>query len=78
MTIVRDYIQDISNADKLQIIDDFAQLELYGYIGESCIRKHTEIVVEKTGVQNQYFVMYMNILANEVFRYFAMKYLKGE
>lgn len=67
-------IELLSDAEKMQLIEQFEQFEKDGFIGDCELRS---LAMTLPGSGN-YVVMFMNILANECYRYFANKWLRGK
>lgn len=75
MTIVSDYVETLTDEDRLAIIRGYEQLERDGSIGDAPIRTHTERLLASHNIHDFSVVMWMTQLAFECYRYFANKYL---
>lgn len=71
MTIVSDYVETLTDTDRLAIIRGYEQLERDGSIGEDPIRTHTETLLAQHGIHDFSVVMWMTQLAFECYRHYA-------
>ena len=71
MTIVSDYVESLVDADRLDIIRGYEQLERDGSIGYDPIRTHTELLLAKHNIHDFSVVMWMTQLAFECYRHYA-------
>lgn len=71
MTIVADYVDSITDEDRLAIICGYEQLERDGSIGDHPLRVHTETLLKRHSITDCSPVMWMTLLANECYRHYA-------
>ena len=78
MNVVREFVTTLDDATKRQIIIDMEQFELNGFIGQSVIRTVTErMMVDELATNNDFHVvMWMNTLANEIYRFYAFQFIE--
>ena len=77
MMLVRDYVRHLDDDTRIQIIRDYESFERNGTIGTSELRRHAEIILSEIGGDKMKVVMWMEILIKEVYRYFALQYIKN-
>lgn len=75
MNIVAEYITTLPDSEKVLIINGFECLERDGVIGEEPIRLHVRSLLEQYSIDASP-IIWMNMLANECYRYFAHKYFQ--
>ena len=75
---IKEFTDTIIEIDRLQIIKDFEQFELDGKIGDCVLRCAASNYKLKNPAFNCSISLTMGLIANEVFRYYAMLYLKDK
>jgi hypothetical protein len=71
------YVEQLSDAEKLLIIQSYERFEQDGFIGDEPIRLHARAYGEETGMGPWVGIaVSMEKLAFECFRYFAKKHLE--
>lgn len=75
MNILREYVNTLSDEDKIRIIDGHEELENTGVIGDEPIREHVKLFFAKHNIEHGSTVMWMQMLAFECHRYFSMRYI---
>jgi hypothetical protein len=72
---IHTFVMNLSDDSRLEIIKDHAVLEKNGSIGEGALRAQTENFLSCYNGNTGVFVLWMDILANAVYRFYAEKYL---
>jgi hypothetical protein len=77
MTTIAKYMEQLSDADKIQIIEEYEQFAKDGFIGTCKLRTVSREWIESLGGTDLgcSIVLTMNVVAGECFKYFAKKYL---
>lgn len=73
MTKLREFVKTIGPMSLRQIVKDYNRFENKGSIGESSLRYWTELFMKRQGLDDSYVTMYMQLLAFECFRRFAVE-----
>lgn len=75
-TLMKKYVEGLSDAEKALIIQNYERYEQDGFIGDEPIRAHARAYMEETSIDNSVgIVLSMERLAFECYRYFAKKHL---
>lgn len=74
MNLIEEYVQNLPDSTKIEILEGYETLHQTGMIGEAPIRQHAEVVMNFLDASS--VVSWMNQLAFECARYFAQKYIK--
>ncbi len=72
MNNLREYVQQLTDDEKIKIINGHEQLERDGFIGDEPIRIHTEQFLATHDVYNALIPVWMNMMAFECHRHFSM------
>ena len=75
MTAIREYVQGLTDDEKVAIIDSFEEFETNGAIGDEPVRLHARALLTRLGASEATVVVWMQHLAFECYRYFARQYL---
>lgn len=70
------FVESLSDDVLRQMIADHEIYSIQGFIGDCELRNQTEIFLHQYGIQDTNFVMWMDRLMFDVFRNFAMRYIK--
>ncbi len=80
MKTIKQFINSITESDKIQIISEYKQFTADGYIGESLLRSYAKECAIFMGDENgakTHITSWMLALCNELLMYFTDKYLES-
>lgn len=72
----REYIATLSDAEKVELIDNYVRLETEGALGDEPLRRHARALLAQLGIDAYNITLCMRDLAMESYREFANRYLK--
>lgn len=70
------FVESLSDDVKIQIIEDYEIFEQDGMIGDCELRSQAMKLMDDLHVED-HVVMWMEMIAKECYRYFALKYLEA-
>lgn len=73
MNIIQEYVADLTEDQRYQIIKDWEQFEKDGYIGNCFLRESVRKIIPSGSIS---ITLIMKDIAFEVFRYYTNEYLK--
>jgi len=68
-----DYVENLTDEIRYQIIKDFEEFEKQGFIEECTLRSETEKYMKIANIQNYSIIIMMSFLAFECYRYYFYK-----
>jgi hypothetical protein len=71
----REYVAQLDDQIKKQIIADHEQFERDGFIGDCALRQYTKECMSMLGAPDYTVVIFMGYMATECYRVFAHRYL---
>ena len=72
MTQMRNYVRDLPDSEKRLIVDGWTEFEKNNFVDDDApLRHHTETFMESVGADEHLVLIWMQILAFEVYRYYA-------
>lgn len=77
MTLLRDYVRNLTDDQRLQIVTEFEQFERAGQIGDGPLREHAQQVMEKYGADEITVTRWMRDLTFEIYRWYASIIILG-
>lgn len=70
------YVACMSDLEKQQLVKDYEAWARVGHVDDCLLRQHATTLMQVKQIPGKTITMYMTELANEVFRYFAYRYLE--
>jgi len=75
MNFIRNYVSALSDAERLEILRGFEQLETTRALGDHPLRKHANAIRVQLGADESSIVLFMEAVANGCYREFAERYI---
>lgn len=75
MTIIQDYVNALSDEEKLSVIESYDTFERSGAIGDEPIREHTTTFCVENNIPLHSIILWMQLMAFECHRSFSMRYI---
>jgi hypothetical protein len=76
MDKAREYVERMYWEDRIEIVKDIDEFERTGVTGDTHLRRHTTGLAAYCGLDNGPFTLWSTILIAEVYRFYAMRYLR--
>ena len=76
MDKVREYVEGLSDAERVAMMNDFDQFEEKGEIGDCSLRRHAATLTGVLGVPHPSIPQWMGFLVNEVHRLYAEQWVE--
>ena len=75
MNPLKEFVNNLSDDEKIQIMKDYNQFEKDGFIGDSAIRTNARKLIRQLGANENMITMWMKDIAFECYREYAWKYV---
>lgn len=74
MNLLREYVANLDDNEKILIIEGNDEFEKHGVIGDEPIRIHAKAFLKKHNIPDHAITLWMSLLAGECHRYFSELY----
>jgi hypothetical protein len=75
MNVLQQFVNNLSDEDRQQIIKDYDKFEHDGFIEDCILRTSTITLIRQLGANENMITLWMKELAFEIFREYAYKYI---
>lgn len=76
MNKVREYVENLDDEEKMLLINGWEEFNQKGRIENDPLRLHTVFFMKESGIEGDaQFILWMELIAFEAYRYFARKYI---
>ena len=78
MNKIKQYVDDLSEDARRQIIETYELYETQGFIGEAPVRHHARTLMKSLGIHGDANItMWMQLVAFECYRHFSHTNMRG-